>query len=340
MSIGTIVSDQSVWIKQMGKSVLGTIEEYFISKLKEGDAFVFAGRVWSFVRLEGNTAIVKKSESKTAVVPSWMGGRMSLSSEMSHLIRQTVHELGEHFHSGNTNPSNLEMDVLMPLAATQNIRSLLPAPDELLIEKFSSSDGYHLFVYPFEGRMVNEGMAMLFAYRLSQIENTSFSISMNDYGFELLSADEIPIELALELDLLNINNLESDLEECANFSEMCSRRFSEIAVISGLLNRGVPAKQLKSKHLHASAKLFFEVFNEYDPDNLLLKQARNEVFAYQLDYQRIIQAFKRAAAKDVQIVSIQKPTPFCFSLLVDRLREQLSNEKLEDRIAKMLMLAD
>jgi len=139
---------------------------------------------------------------------------------------------------------------------------------------------------------------------------------------------------------LNMNNLEGDLEECANFSEMCSRRFSEIAVISGLLNRGVPAKQLKSKHLHASAKLFFEVFNEYDPDNLLLKQARNEVFAYQLDYQRIIQAFKRAAAKDVQIVSIQKPTPFCFSLLVDRLREQLSNEKLEDRIAKMLMLAD
>ncbi len=340
MSIGTIVSDQSVWIKQMGKSVLGTIEEYFISKLKEGDAFVFAGRVWSFVRLEGNTAIVKKSESKTAVVPSWMGGRMSLSSEMSHLIRQTVYELGEHFHSGNTNPSNLEMDVLMPLAATQNIRSLLPAPDELLIEKFSSSDGYHLFVYPFEGRMVNEGMAMLFAYRLSQIENTSFSISMNDYGFELLSADEIPIEVALELDLLNINNLESDLEECANFSEMCGRRFSEIAVISGLLNRGVPAKQLKSKHLHASAKLFFEVFNEYDPDNLLLKQARNEVFAYQLDYQRIIQAFKRAVAKDVQIVSIQKPTPFCFSLLVDRLREQLSNEKLEDRIAKMLTLAD
>ncbi len=340
MSIGTIVSDQSVWIKQLGKSVLGTIEEYFISKLKEGDAFVFAGRVWSFVRLEGNTAIVKKSESKTAVVPSWMGGRMSLSSEMSHLIRQTIHELGERFHAGNNNPSNLEMDVLMPLAATQNIRSLLPAPDELLIEKFSSSDGFHLFVYPFEGRMVNEGMAMLFAYRLSQIENTSFSISMNDYGFELLSADEIPIELALELDLLNINNLEGDLEECANFSEMCSRRFSEIAVISGLLNRGVPAKQLKSKHLHASAKLFFEVFIEYDPDNLLLKQARNEVFAYQLDYQRIIQAFKRAAAKDVQIVSIQKPTPFCFSLLVDRLREQLSNEKLEDRIAKMLTLAD
>ena len=340
MSIGTIVSDSSIWVKQLGKSVLGTIEEYFISKLKEGDAFVFAGRVWSFVKLEGNTALVKKSESKSATVPSWMGGRMSLSSEMSHLIRQTVYELGVHFHAGAQNNLNKETSVLMPLADTQNKRSLLPSPDELLIEKFTSRDGFHLFVYPFEGRMVNEGMAMLFAYRLAKIEQASFSIAMNDYGFELLSAHEIPIELALELDLLNIEEIEQDLIDCANFSEMCSRRFSEIAIISGLLNRGTPSKQIKSKHLHASAKLFFEVFTEYDSDNLLLQQAKNEVFQLQLDYNRIVTAFKRIASKEVKIIEIKKPIPFCFSLLVDRLREQLSNEKLEDRIAAMLRLAE
>jgi len=340
MSIGTIVSDSSIWVKQLGKSVLGTIEEYFISKLKEGDAFVFAGRVWSFIRLEGNTALVKKSESKTAIVPSWMGGRMSLSSEMSHLIRQTVYELGEIFHSAESKALNTEFSVLLPLATTQHKRSILPFPDELLIEKYNSRDGFHLFVYPFEGRMVNEGMAMLFAYRLAKIENNSFSIAINDYGFELLSVNEIPIELALELDLFNTETIEEDLIECANFSEMCGRRFSEIAIIAGLLNRGTPTKQIKSKHLHASAKLFYEVFTEYDPDNQLLSQARKEVFQLQLDYQRIVTAFKRIAGKEVKVVDIQKPTPFCFSLLVDRLREQLSNERLEDRIAAMLQLAE
>lgn len=340
MSMGTIVSDQSVWIKPLGKSSIGSIEEYFISKLKEGDTFVFAGRVWSFIRLDGNTAIVKKSESKNAVVPSWMGGRMSLSSEMSHLIRQSVHELGDSYFRKKGESKWMEMEVLFPFAETQNSRSSLPNANQLLIEKYKSNEGCHLFVYPFEGRMVNEGIAMLFAYRLAKIENASFSIAMNDYGFELLSVYDIPIDLALELDLLNIERLKDDLEACANFTEMCGRRFSEIAVISGLLNRGTPTKQVKSKHLHASAKLFFEVFKQYDPFNELLIQSKNEVFTHQLDYQRIESAFKRISNKQVLINEIKKPTPFCFSLLVDRLREQLTNEKLEDRIAKMLQLAE
>lgn len=340
MSMGTIVSDQSVWIKPIGKSVLGSIEEYFISKLKEGDTFVFAGRVWSFVKLDGITALVKKSDSRNAVVPSWMGGRMSLSSEMSHLIRQSVHELGKTFLNKEFHNKSIEINTLRPVIETQNARSALPTSDQLLIEKYNSFEGCHLFVYPFEGRMVNEGIAMVFAYRLSKIQNATFSIAMNDYGFELLSAEDIPIDLALELDLLNVDNLKEDLEDCANFSEMCSRRFSEISVISGLLIRGAPVKQLKSKHLHASAKLFFEVFKQYDPSNELLIQAENEVYSHQLDYQRIVSAFLRISKKEVIIQEILKPTPFCFSLLVDRLREQLSNEKLEDRIAKMIQLAE
>lgn len=337
LSIGTIVSDQSVLVKQIGKGILGSIEEYFISKLKQGDNFVFAGRVLSFVKLEGNMAIVRKTEAKKAIIPSWMGGRLSLSSELSHLIRKQIQEFNHHRpEEENLKP---EVKMLIPLMEVQKQRSLLPKSNQMLIESYHSNEGHHLFVYPFEGRLVNEGLAMLLAYRISKILPLTFSISMNDYGFELLCDSDIPIETALELDVFTVENLSEDIEQCANYSEMCKRKFSDIAVISGLLFKGKPDKQVKARHLQASAKLFYQVFSDYEPNNLLLEQARNEVYLQQLQMKRISEALNRINGKELLLKEIQKPTPFCFGLIVDRLREQLTSEKIEDRIVKMLMVA-
>ncbi len=337
LSIGTIVSDQSVLVKQMGKGILGSIEEYFISKLKQGDNFVFAGRVLSFVKIDGNIALVRKSEAKKAIVPSWMGGRLSLSSELSHLIRKQVQE----FNTYRPEEDNLkpEIQMLIPLMEVQKQRSVLPKSNQMLIESYHSNEGHHLFVFPFEGRLVNEGLAMLLAYRIGKIVPLTFSISMNDYGFELLCDTEIPIETALELDIFTLECLTEDIEQCANYSEMCKRKFSDIAVISGLLFKGRPDKQVKARHLQASAKLFYQVFSDYEPDNLLLQQARNEVYLQQLQVSRISEALNRINGKELLLQEINKPTPFCFGLIVDRMREQLSSEKIEDRIAKMLMVA-
>lgn len=335
LSIGTIVSDQAILVKQLGKGILGSIEEYFISKLKPGDHFVFAGRVLSFVKVEGNIALVRKSTSQKAIVPSWMGGRLSLTSELSHFIRNQIQKF-----NGNERQNQLpEMELLMPLMDVQNSRSALPNANQMLIESYHSNEGHHLFVFPFEGRLVNEGLAMLIAFRIGKIAPISFSISMNDYGFELLSDSEIPIELALELDVFTTDNLEIDLEQCANYSEMCSRKFSDIAVISGLLFKGKPNKQVKAKHLQASAKLFYKVFSEFEPENLLLKQAQIEVNEQQLQLMRLSTALNRINYKELILNEILKPTPFCFGLIVDRMREQLSTEKVEDRIAKMLNMA-
>ncbi|NBP04984.1 MAG: ligase-associated DNA damage response DEXH box helicase, partial [Bacteroidetes bacterium] len=265
LSIGTIAGDTSVSVKILGGARLGTIEEYFISKLKEGDVFVFAGRMLEFMRLEANTALVRKSSKTKGLVPSWQGGRMSLTSELSFALRRKIET---HSH-----PEDEEVKALKPLFELQQERSQIPAKDELLIEYFESSEGFHLFVFPFEGRMVNEGMAMLMAYRLGQFKPASFSIAMNDYGFELLSPEPIPWEEALEEDIFNTQNLIADLYSSTNYTEMCRRRFSDIARISGLVFKGTAEKPIKGRHLQANAKLFFEVFKEYEPENLLLWQA-------------------------------------------------------------------
>jgi len=331
-SIGTIASDQTLWVKLQGGSNLGAMEEYFISKLKEGDAFVFAGRVLEFVRIEGHTAIVRKSKKKKAVVPSWMGGRMSLSSELSAELRRKM----------ETWPSaqEPELKLLRPLFEIQAQRSCVPQNDELLIELFESREGYHLFVFPFEGRMVNEGMGMLFAYRLSQISAQTYSIAMNDYGFELLSSEPIPLEEALELDLFNTRDLSRDLQESTNYSLMCQRRFADIAVIGGLLFKGTQNKPVKNRHLQSSSRLIYGVFSDFEPDHVLLQQAREEVLTNQLEERRLRIALDKANQQELIIHRIQRPTPFSFPLMVDRLRETWSSEKLEDRIARMLNEAE
>ena len=331
MSIGTIAGDHSLLVKILGGPKLGSIEDYFISKLKEGDVFVFAGRMLEFIKIDGNTALVRKSKKQKGIVPSWQGGRMSLTSELSEGLRKKI--------QSHKNPTDAEVVALKPLFDLQLERSGIPEADELLMEYTISEEGYHFFVFPFEGRMVNEGMAILLAYRLSRIKPISFSIAMNDYGFELLSPEPIPVEEAIRSGIFTTDNLISDLFASTNYTEMTRRRFSDIARISGLVFKGTADKPVKGRHLQANARLFFEVFKEYDPGNLLLRQAEEEVLYYQLEEHRLRAALNKISSQIPRICYPQKPTPFSFPIMVDRLREQLSNESIEARVERMLRKA-
>lgn len=328
LSIGAIAGDHHMSVKWLNGGRLGSIEEWFISKLKEGDAFVFAGQVLELVRTEGMNVLVKRSKAKKAIVPSWMGGRMSLSSEVSdYLLKSIQQEPG----------AEPELLAVQPLLELQRSMSALPGKEQLLVESFESKDGHHLFLYPFEGRMVNEGLAMLVAYRLAKIRPFTFSISVNDYGFELLSDQEIPLEEGLEEDLFGIQNLHSDLQHSINLSEMARRKFRDIASIAGLTFRGFPGKMQKERHLQASASLFFNVFSDFDPGNLLLKQAYEEVMFQQLEINRLRSVLQRIDASEIKLIQLDRPSPFCFPLMVERLNStQLSNEKLQDKIRKMI----
>ncbi len=329
LSIGTIVGDNSLWVKYVSGKYLGSIEEYFISRLNIGDVFWFAGKCLELVRIKDMEVHVRLSKRKSGKVPSWQGGRMPLSSQMSEMIRLKIDE------AANGNESDEEMIFLRPLMHLQNERSHLPRRNEFLIEYFHSDEGYHVVMYPFEGRNVHEGMAALVAYRLAQIKPITFSIAMNDYGFELLSDQEIPIYEAVETDLLGEENLLKEIQASINSTEMARRKFRDIAAISGLVFKGFPGKPIKEKHLQSSSQLFFNVFHEYDSTNLLLLQAFEEVMDFQLEEARMRIALQRIHHQKIIITEPAKPTPFAFPIMVDRMREKLSTEKLEDRIRKM-----
>lgn len=329
MSIGTIVSDQMLQVKYRSGKRIGQVEEWFISQLKIGSVFWLAGKNLELLQTTGMEAIVAPAKSTKGQVPSWMGGRMSFSSNLSEMLRLKMAEMLDP-------TQEVELVSLSPLFDKQKALSRVPHALQLLIEKVESKEGHHLFVYPFEGRFVNQAIASLLAYRLSLVKPITFSIAMNDYGFELLSDQEIPIEIALDSDVFSLDYLREDLLKSLNSTEMARRKFRDIARISGLIFQGYPGKPVKQRHLQSNAQLFFDVFSEHEPDNLLLKQSYEEVMDFELEEGRLRKALERIAKQDIILENPGQFTPFGFPILVDRLREKFTNETLQDRIQKML----
>jgi ATP-dependent Lhr-like helicase len=228
-----------------------------------------------------------------------------------------------------------EIKSLEPLFEKQRRESIVPRPYEFLIESFRTSEGYHYIFYPFEGRFVHEAMGSLLGYRISLLAPITFSLAFNDYGFELLSDREIDIQEVLDNDLFSTAYMLQDLQKSLNATEMARRKFRDIAVISGMVFTGYPKKGIKMKHLQSNSQLLFDVFREYEPDNLLYQQAFRETFEHQLEEGRLMQALERIEGQQIVWKACHNPTPFSFPIITDRLREKLSSEKLADRIRRM-----
>ena len=332
MHIGTIVSDAMLKVKWSSGGYIGVIEEWFISKLVPGDVFSLAGKNLELVSIQEMTVLVRKSSSKKSIVPSWMGGRMSMTANLGSQLRKKLTE------ASNTAVEDPILKELVPLLKKQATLSIVPNENELLIELIESKDGYHLFAHTFEGRLVNEAMATILAWRISRLKPISFTFAMNDYSFELLSDQPIPVDDTNIRQLFSSEGLTETIQQSVNATEMAKRKFRDIAVIGGLVFQGNPGEKKKAKHLQSSASLLFNVFMEYDPDSILLRQAFEEVMNDQMEEQRLRAMLKRIESSAIVITHPEKLTPFSFPVKVDSMRESMSSEKLEDRIKKMIKL--
>ena len=344
LHIGTIVSEPMMKVQMLNGGFIGVIEEWFISRLTPGEVFSLAGRKLEYVSSKDMTAYVRRSTAKKSIVPSWQGGRMPLSANLGRKLRETLDIVSSDLPvmsekpAHNSSPVNHkaeELTILDPLFELQQQLSHLPKANELLIEHIETDEGFHLFVYPFEGRLVHEAMAAILAFRISRITPITFSFAMNDYGFELLSDQPVPIDDSNAYELFSAENLFQDIQRSVNSTEMAKRKFRDIATIGGLIFQGMPGERKKARHLQASASLLFNVFNEYEPHNLLLRQSYNEVFAQQMEETRLRDMLNRIQQSKIIIRFPERYTPFCFPIKVDSMREDLSSEKLEDRVKRM-----
>ena len=331
MSVGTITSESAVAVRLVRGALLGTIEESFIGRLKTGNTFTFAGHVLELVRVRDMTAYVRRAKRLSGMVPQWMGGRMPLSSQLARVVRRKLSEARRGVYTGK------EMRAVKPVLETQKRWSLLPEPDELLIERLEMRDGTHHFIYPFAGRLVHEGLGALIAHRVSKLVPSSIAVTLNDYGFALLSASAISLSEGEWKGIFTEDNLLVDLLACLNAAELGRRQFREIARIAGLVFQGYPGSGKSTRQLQSSSGLFYDVFTRYDPENLLLNQARREVLNRQLEVDRLGKTLVEITGMKMVLTKIPRLTPLAFPLWASFTQANVSSEKWADRVRRMAL---
>lgn len=329
MSVGTISSDSTVAVRVLRGALLGTIEESFIGKLKPGNIFTFAGHVLELVRVRDMTAFVRRAKKLSGPVPQWMGGRLQLSSQLASVVRRKLAEAKHGVYNGK------EMRAVKPVLEIQKRWSLLPEPSELLIERLQMRGGTHHFIYPFAGRLVHEGLGALIAHRVSKLSPASIAVTLNDYGFALLSAARISLSEEEWGGVFTEENLQTDLLACLNAAEMGRRQFREIARIAGLVFQGYPGSRKPTRHLQSSSGLFYDVFTRYDPENLLLGQAQREVMDTQLEVGRLRRTLSEIAVMKTVLKEIPRLTPLAFPLWASSTQANVSSERWADRVKRM-----
>ena len=329
LNIGTITADSAMRVRMQRGRDLGTIEESFIARLEPGNVFAFAGKLLELKRVRDMTAYVANATSRRGIVPRWQGGRFPLSTHLGQMVRRTLARISR----GERVPH--EASTLKPLFMLQSRWSLIPSEQEVLIETTKTREGSHWFCFPFEGRLVNEGLAALIAFRMSRRKPSTIQLAANDYGFELLSTAPLNWDEASWQQLLSTDNLAADLLQCVNQSQMARRQFRDIARIAGLISQGLPGHRKAARHLQASSELFFDVFQDYDPENMLLGQARREVLEAQLEFSRLHDALRRICNQDLRLVETARLTPLAFPLWAERLRAQyVSTESWLQRVQR------
>lgn len=332
MSIGTINSDTQVSVAYQGGKRLGSTEENFIARLKPGDTFQFAGKHLELLRMKEMTAYVRNATKRSSAVPRWWGTQMPLTTELADSVQETLDDWNRGL------ASSAELECISATLDMQRRWSILPGPDDFLIETISTREGHSLFCFPFAGRLAHEGLAMLVALRLSAQSPLTFTLQINDYGFEL----QCPTAFSVDMDNLkqafSTEHLLEDILGSINTSEIAKRRFRDIARIAGLVFDGYPGRAKSAKQVQSSSSLIFDVLVNYDEDNMLLDQARREVLEQQLEFSRLEAALESLKKRRWHLIQPDRLTPLSFPLWAESLNSQtMSSESFKQRIQSVLV---
>lgn len=325
LSIGTITSDGALLVRMARGGALGSVEESFLARLRPGDVFQFAGRTLRLLRLQDMTAYVRPAKPGGGVVPRWQGGRMPMSTELAAQVAGVL----------AAPPATPELRTLRPLLALQSRLSALPGNGRLLAEQVGTRNGWHLFLYPFAGRAVHEGLAAVLALRWSRLAASTFAFSVNDYGLVVTAASRLELDEPALSGLLTPDALRQDLLEAVNMSELARRQFREIARVAGLLPPSLPGRALRSlRQLQASSSLLYDVLRQYDPGHLLLRQAEREVLEQRLEWETLQRVVADCAGRRLLLQRPRTLTPLSFPLWAEFRRGSLSSEDWKQRVQR------
>ena len=308
---------------------LGSVEESFVSKMKKGDKFVFSGKVLEYVMIKDLTLMVKLAPPNSAAVPIWWGSRLPLSS----LLTSHLKEIFELIEQGRYEHPLVEF--LSPIIEVQKALSRLPGRNYLLMEETMTREGKHLFIFPFEGRLVHEALAALLSVRMSQRSKVTFSFSVSEYGLEILAPPDYQFKVDEMKEFLSIDNLTNDIQRSLNMTQLAKKQFRDIAQVSGLIQQNRAGERRTMKNLQMSSSLLFDVFQNYEPEQPLYNQSFDEVRFFQFQETRLVSVLRRLQEMPFEYYKTMRPSPLAFPLIIERIGSLVSSETLQDRLQRM-----
>lgn len=333
-TIGTIVGGAQLRIRFLNGKSLGTVEEHFVARLERGDRFIFAGRTLELVSMHGMEARVRVAKGSTDHAPRWLGGRLAVSQSLADATVAVLAEARQRLHDKDVADLPIELQHALDTLTLQAATSALPSEDRVLAEIAESTEGTHLFLYPFAGHLAHEGLSALLAWRLGQRHGATFAISVNDIGIELLAAGGFDFRAEFDDALFATDDLDEDVYEAVNAAELARRQFREVARVSGLVFEGWPSGRKTARQLQTSSGLLHDVFARWEPDNLLLQQARQEVLDHTFEKRRLRSALERLAG-GLDLHLTERFSPLAFPLVLDRIDARVSSESMRSRLERM-----
>lgn len=339
LNLGTITGAETLEVRYVSGRRLGHIDEGFVATLRPGQKFVFAGKVLAFVDIRDLTVLCRPAAGSTNNTPLWAGTRLPITESLGAGLRRALHRAAS-LHGGGSVVSTPELRAAHGLISTQLRLSRVPAADELLIETARSREGWHCFIFPFEGRLVHAGLASLLALRLARLRGGSFALAVNDYGLELLSAAAYPFAALMGTHLralLSRDGLADDVAQSVNMTQLARLAFRDIARVAGLVMPTYPGARKTGRQLQASSGLIFDVLNEFDPPpgNLLLEQARREVLERHFERGRMARMLARLESATPVLVETERLTPLSFPLVIERVATKVTSQTVLERLQAM-----
>ena len=325
LNVGTIVESYMLKVK-LGNRTLGQVEEWFIEGLNEGDTFLFSGRVLEYQSISNNNVIVRSTSHTQPKIPSYAGGRLPLSTELSIEVRKLLSK--KQFWKNFPNQINEWLEL-------QSQFSNLPSLNGLLVETFPrlmrGKKRFFLICYTFEGRNANQTLGFLMSKKMQRIGYKPISFVATDYALAIWSINEV-IDVNI---ILNDDLMLDDLYEWLEETPLLKKNFRDAAIISGLIERSIPGQNKTGKQVLFNSDLIFNVLKKHEPKHLLLEVAREDSYRGLIDLDRLSEFLKRIE-KNITHEKLDRISPLAVPLILEINRQTIDKSEMEEYLLEEL----
>ena len=308
LNAGIIVEQPLLTVRFRNGRKLGTIEEGYASTLSPGDHFYFSGLSLEVEQFKDTDVIVRASSAQARIV-TYGGQRMSMSTHLANRVRHML---------ADRNDWHRFPDDVRDWLEVQDRRSVIPEPQELLVETFEHEKMHYMVAYSFEGWNAHQSLGMLITRRMENQGLKPLGFVANDYGLACYGLEPISDPKSL----FSADILEQEFVDWVEQSMLLKNAFREVAVIGGLVERHHPGKKKTGRQVSFSTDLIYDVLRRYEPEHLLLRAAWDDARARMTELGRLVRLVDRASAT-MRHVHTDRVTPMAVPLMVIVGREAL-----------------